>query len=207
MDEKKGAKKTVGAKMVFGDAEKFDKGSKKTTVAEGRKQPIMVMKKDKDKDKDKMGKGKDKDKDKHKVALKKDKDKSKSWKKLPKQLSRSSRAGLVFPVGRLHRGLKQYITARNRVSGTTAVYIGSVMEYLSAEVLELAGNAAKEAKQKRLTPRHFQLAIRGDDELNSLIKATIAGGGVVPNIQPEMLMKKRKSAKIATSAATGGGEY
>merc|ERR1711974_160656 len=138
--------------------------------------------KDKDKDKEKAGKGKDKDKD-------KDKDKRKKLKKHPKigktdgkSMSRSSRAGVQFPVGRVHRKLKSYITQNHRCAGTSAVYVAAVMEYLSAEVLELAGNVAKDLKQVRITPRHLQLAIRGDEELDALIKATIAHGGVVPMI-------------------------
>merc|ERR1712212_326697 len=85
-----------------------------------------------------------------------------------KAKSRSSRAGLQFPVGRIHRLLRKGNYAE-RVGAGAPVYLAAVMEYLAAEVLELAGNAARDNKKTRIIPRHLQLAIRNDEELNKLL--------------------------------------
>ena len=112
-----------------------------------------------------------------------------------KPKSRSSRAGLQFPVGRIHRLLRNG-NYSERVGAGAPVYLAAVLEYLSAEVLELAGNAARDNKKSRIFPRHLQLAIRNDEELNKLLGGvTIAQGGVLPNIQSVLLPKK--SAKKA----------
>nr|AAF07182.1 H2A protein [Oryza sativa Japonica Group] len=117
-------------------------------------------------------------------------DKDKDRKKAP--LSPSSRAGIQFPVGRIHRQLKGRVSANGPVGATAAVYTAAILEYLTGEVLELAGNASKDLKVKRITPRHLQLAIRGDEELDTLIKGTIAGGGVIPHIHKSLINKTAK---------------
>ncbi|KAK5992048.1 Histone H2A.Z [Cladobotryum mycophilum] len=93
----------------------------------------------------------------------------------------------IFPCGRVKRFLKQNTQNKMRVGAKAAVYVTAVLEYLTAEVLELAGNAAKDLK----------LAIRGDEELDTLIRATIAFGGVLPHINRALLLKveQKKKAK------------
>ena len=111
-----------------------------------------------------------------------------------KAVSKSVRAGLQFPVSRVHRLLKRGNYSKRTGSGA-GVYLAAVMEYLAAEILELAGNAARDNKKKRVIPRHLQLAIRNDEELSKLLHGvTIAQGGVLPNIQA-VLLPKKSSAK------------
>ena len=111
-----------------------------------------------------------------------------------KAKTRSSRAGLQFPVGRLHRLLRKG-NYSDRVGAGAPVYMAAVLEYLSAEILELAGNAARDNKKSRIIPRHLQLAVRNDEELNRLLHGvTISSGGVLPNIHSVLLPKRQTAA-------------
>eukprot|EP00088_Acartia_fossae_P034989 TRINITY_DN3599_c0_g1_i1.p1 TRINITY_DN3599_c0_g1~~TRINITY_DN3599_c0_g1_i1.p1 ORF type:complete len:140 (+),score=16.75 TRINITY_DN3599_c0_g1_i1:126-545(+) len=112
-----------------------------------------------------------------------------------KAKSHSSRAEIQFPVGRIRRLLRKGNYAP-RISATAPVFLASSLEYLCAEILELAGKAAqltkKQQKTCRINPRHLLLAIRKDNELNTLLShVTISQGGVIPNIHEDLIPKKK----------------
>ena len=123
--------------------------------------------------------------------------------------SRTKRAGLHFPVGRIHSKLKKRMPRGIRVGATAAVEAAATMQYLCSEYLELAGNAAKDLVKKRITPRHLQLAVRNDEELNKLIggdTTTIASGGVRPFVHAALLpptCAKTNTCKVTVSARYG----
>merc|ERR1711988_460811 len=109
--------------------------------------------------------------------------------------TRSSRAGVQFPVGRIARYMREGGYAK-RVGAGAPVYVAAVLEYLCAELLELAGNAARDNKRQRIVPRHIQLAVRNDEELNKLMSGvTIASGGVLPNIHSVLIPKSAKKVE------------
>jgi len=100
--------------------------------------------------------------------------------------SRSGRAGLEFPVGKIHERLRQFaieqilqeqdehvnIDESNFVSAGAPVYLASVMEMLTAEVLALSGEECKNTRQALIQPQHIQAAIKRDSELRHVVTST-----------------------------------
>lgn len=98
--------------------------------------------------------------------------------------------GYRFPEGDIHRHLKTHTTSHGQVSATAAGYSDIILENLTTDVLELAGNASKVLKVKHTTPGQLRFAIQGDEELDSLIKTTIAGFSEIPYTSKSLIGKK-----------------
>eukprot|EP00667_Euglena_gracilis_P023670 EG_transcript_26868 len=108
----------------------------------------------------------------------------------------SRKAGLSLPVQHTAALLRDGRYAA-RVSAGAPVYLTAVLEYLTAEVLELADSAARFNKNRRINPRCLLLAMRNDVELDRLLSnVTIASGGVLPNIE-QVLLEKEAEAMLS----------
>jgi histone H2A len=106
-----------------------------------------------------------------------------------KPRTRSAKAGLKYPVGRIARALKQ---ARlevketgpkkksnrigktyfgSRVSGRAPIFMAAVLEHIARKVLTGSGKACMDDKNTRITPEHIKSGIKRDGELNSGLSA------------------------------------
>ena len=69
--------------------------------------------------------------------------------------------------------------------------MAAALEYLCMEILDLAGQCCDEHKKKTIAPRHIQLAIRNDEELNKLFaQIQLSQGGVRPEVNEILFPKK-----------------
>ena len=107
-------------------------------------------------------------------------------------VSGSTRAGTVFPVGRLNSMLKRGRLAE-RSSVTAGVFMAAALEFIVAEVLESAGDNCERRKAVRIVPKDINLAVRADPELAKMLcDATIAQGSMLVHIHPQLLQGKAK---------------
>lgn len=108
-----------------------------------------------------------------------------------KKISKAQKSGLIFPPSRAEKFLRKY---KRRVGSSAPVYFAAVLEYIAAEILELAGNAARDDKKKTISNRHMFMAIENDEELARMLRdlnIKIPNSGVMPNIHQVLLPKKK----------------
>ncbi len=107
-----------------------------------------------------------------------------------KQVSRSAKAGLSFPVGRIARLLK-HGRYSERVGIGAPVYLAAVLEYLVAEILEVAVMVVRQNKKNRIIPRYIFLGLKQDEEFNRMFARTIiSSSGVKPENKSLKVCKK-----------------
>nr|XP_056702966.1 histone H2A-beta, sperm-like [Euleptes europaea] len=86
--------------------------------------------------------------------------------------SRSGRAGLIFPVGRIERFLRTGDYAE-RIGSGSSVYMAAVLQYLTYDIVDIAGNIAANDHRRRIAPRHLHETISCDADLQQLL------GGII----------------------------
>ncbi|KAJ1728219.1 histone H2A [Coemansia sp. Benny D160-2] len=100
-------------------------------------------------------------------------------------------AGLTFPVGRVQRHLRRGNYAQS-IGKAVPVYLAAVLEYLTAEILESACDAAHKECRRRIIPRHLQFVAHTDEEINDILNFAIAQSGALPNIHNNLLPQNTK---------------
>ncbi|XP_004837966.1 histone H2A-Bbd type 1-like [Heterocephalus glaber] len=84
-------------------------------------------------------------------------------------VSRSTRAELQFPVSRVERYLREGGYAQ-RLGSSTPVFLAGVLEYLTANILDLAGKEAEGNCKKRITPQHLETVMENNQQLRALFQ-------------------------------------
>ncbi|KAJ7329516.1 hypothetical protein JRQ81_015690 [Phrynocephalus forsythii] len=109
--------------------------------------------------------------------------------------SRSCRAGLIFPVSRIDRFLRRGDYAE-RIGSGASVYMAAVLQYLTYDIVDIAGNIAAGEHKQRISPQHIQQAVSNDSELCSLLGTTaFPQGKTLPKNQPATSSRKGKGRK------------
>ena len=122
--------------------------------------------------------------------------------------------GLLFDCYKMRRRMLASRVGR-KIKPEAAVYMAAVLEYLAAEVtgfevffllvinlsnpqfhfkvMEIAGDAAKQMKKKRILPRHLKVAVDGDPEIAKLFEDANVSWALrlwMKNLAPNMSLRR-----------------
>lgn len=115
------------------------------------------------------------------------------------RVSGAAKAGLIFPVGRIRKYLKQ-LEPGHRHSNKSAVYVAAVLEYLIVELLECSKAFTVADKRKRITPRHIRQCIGTDPDFMKLLgDVIIREGGSIPYIHEALFPTETNRSKESNS--------
>lgn len=103
------------------------------------------------------------------------------------KLAKENHAGLKFKISTTYSLIKKHINKDNSVFEDATIFLTAVLEYITAEILDLSGSLARENKKIQITPRDIFITIENDSELNNMFKGYFLGTGVIPDINDELL--------------------
>ena len=110
-----------------------------------------------------------------------------------RKLSRSEKAGLVFSVSKTEKRLRKHLQGY-KISSNVPIYMTAVIEYISAEILDLSSMVTRHERNKhaRITENHLYKAIQSHEPLCTLFKnIIIPNSGVIQDIKQSFLPKKK----------------
>jgi histone H3/H4 len=109
--------------------------------------------------------------------------------------------GLQISIETVETIMQSHMEESHVIEQTTSVYFGAVLEYMIAEILELAGNAARSYHKVRITVHHISEAIKSDEELNKVFinHGTVQTLKLIPNSTTHKIPIKLKTNNNLTS--------
>lgn len=84
---------------------------------------------------------------------------------------------LYFMQVQFEMNLLRCYSIENNCDSIEELFVRVLINIFFFQVLELVGNVSKDLKVKRIILCYLQFVIRGDEELDFLIKVIIVGGG------------------------------
>jgi histone H2A len=118
-----------------------------------------------------------------------------------KGISRQSKAGILFPASICEKFLRKFGNSNVMITSESPIFLASALEYLTAEILDLASSISSGNNHIRITVRDITLAILNDFELSSFFKrwnVHFLGGGITPFIN-QALISPRKNREESTN--------